>query len=48
MLMYGRSTMYEPLMQRVSQDVVVILQNGGERAAVRRAVRMQVATPWAR
>ena len=34
--------MYEPLMQRVSQDVVVILQNGGERAAVRRAVRMQV------
>jgi hypothetical protein len=34
--------MYEPLMQRVSQDVVVILQDGGERAAVRRAVRMQV------
>jgi hypothetical protein len=34
--------MYEPLIQRVSHDVVVILQNGGERAAVRRAVRMQV------
>jgi len=34
--------MYEPLTQRVSQDVVVILQDGGERGAVRRAVRMQV------
>jgi hypothetical protein len=34
--------MYEPLVQRVRQDVVVILQDGGERAAVRRAVRMQV------
>jgi hypothetical protein len=37
-----RSPMYEPLIQRVSQDVVVILQQGGERGAVRRAVRMQV------
>jgi hypothetical protein len=34
--------MYEPFIQRVSHDVMVILQNGGERAAVRRAVRMQV------
>jgi hypothetical protein len=34
--------MYESLSQRVSQDVVVILQDGGERGAVRRAVRMQV------
>jgi hypothetical protein len=34
--------MYEPLVQRVRQDVVVILQDGGERAAVRRAIRMQV------
>ena len=34
--------MYEPLAQRVRQDVVVILQDGGERGAVRRAVRMQV------
>jgi hypothetical protein len=33
---------YEPFIQRVSQDVMIILQNGGERAAVRRAVRMQV------
>jgi hypothetical protein len=37
-----RSLMYEPLIQRVSHDVMVILQNGGERAAVRRAVQMQV------
>jgi hypothetical protein len=37
-----RNLMYEPLMQPVSRDVVVILQDGGERAAVRRAVRMQV------
>lgn len=34
--------MYEPFVQRVSQNVVVLLQQGGERAAVRRAVRMQV------
>jgi hypothetical protein len=34
--------MYEPLIQRVRQDVMVILQDGGERGAVRRAVRMQV------
>jgi hypothetical protein len=34
--------MYEPLVQRVSEEVVVILQHGGERGAVRRAVRMQV------
>jgi hypothetical protein len=34
--------MYEPLIRRVSEDVVVILQSGGERAALRRAVRMQV------
>jgi hypothetical protein len=37
-----RSPMYEPLVERVSQDVVVILQQGGERGAVRRAVGMQV------
>jgi hypothetical protein len=37
-----RSPVYEPFIQRVNQDVVVILQNGGERGAVRRAVRMQV------
>ncbi len=36
--------MYEPLVQRVRRDVVVILQDGGERAAVRRAVRMQVVS----
>jgi hypothetical protein len=34
--------MYEPLVEQVSQDVVLILQQGGERGAVRRAVRMQV------
>jgi hypothetical protein len=34
--------MYEPFIQQVSRDVVVILQDGGERGAVRRAVRMQV------
>jgi hypothetical protein len=34
--------MYEPFIQRVEQDVMVILQDGGERSAVRRAVRVQV------
>ena len=34
--------MYEPLIRRIHQDVVVILQDGGERGAVRRAVQMQV------
>jgi phosphate uptake regulator len=34
--------MYEPLLQRTREEVVVILQQGGERGAVRRAVRMQV------
>jgi hypothetical protein len=37
-----RRPMYEPLIQRVNQDVMVILQDGGERGAVRRAVQLQV------
>jgi hypothetical protein len=34
--------MSEPLLQRAREEVVVILPQGGERGAVRRAVRMQV------
>lgn len=36
--------MYQPFTTQVSQEVVVVLQNGGERGAVRRAVRMQVVS----
>jgi hypothetical protein len=34
--------MVEPLLQRTREEVVVILQQGGERGAVRRAVYLQV------
>lgn len=37
-----RSRMYEPLIQRVRQDVVLILQSGAAHGAVRRAVQIQV------
>jgi hypothetical protein len=37
-----RGAMYEPLLQRTREEVVVILQQGDERGAVRRAVRAQV------
>jgi ApbE superfamily uncharacterized protein (UPF0280 family) len=36
--------MYPSLTRQVSQDVAVVLQSGGERGAVRRAVRMQVVS----
>ena len=34
--------MYEPLLQRTREEVVVILQQGNDRGAVRRAVRLEV------
>lgn len=34
--------MYEPVLRRVREEVIVVLQRGDDRQAIRRAVRMQV------